>query len=815
VQGIMIEPDMPRGLLGSIDQSVWEALVANGISYMTSTDRKGHGGATSHSKNGKTVASGIDISKSLLEELDSKEKDFPGNKARRINHVVAHELAHKIWSEDLTDAQKQIVENAAKDSEYAQRLKRGEVTSGAGITEENFCENFAWDLTKKATGVSENTVQAELQELMNGLNTTANTQQTNEVEEQSTSEEKLKSAYLKKAKLENDLEEALIELEKITGNKLTVKEISKIKDIPYAQALEAVQQVLQSIPQGDLTVDQVEQLLTDLEIEPNLMAEFFKLKENLIATKVKIKTCLSGCTEVGTIAEFQLETNTVNISLNNILTDPSIQTAQDIGYIFMHELIHAAVAYKVNTYVTPEMTGDFKSLTFQAGLQAPLTQIEREAIEDLRFVLKQLSEKTEFQEEYGIKNINEMLAELSNKDFAQKLKDTTVETKEGLRSLWNIIFDAITKLLGTVQKSDNAYARVYKAYETLLEIPSIKQSEVLQNMYQNLYGAYTRKTELTTETEALLERKSNFDKWSTLKFPSSKESKELNNLISRIDSIKKELKNVNIEISNLEKVYNPKEPIIPESLTSITPDMLDTLELELNYSRTDIREMTPDEAMDIITSGLTKEAADQQIEDGIADAQRKEASERHDIRREFTKMLEKAETLEDISDVKARAHEILSKPGLVSISGYNAKEISSMIEQRKQELREHINFDALSRGDQIYMYDNLNSKFVVIGKTANTVKLRKFGDILGPVFSVSRSKAQEKIKYMSNEFLDEGVLTALEVTPEEESFIKEGIKNATELSDAVTIKEDVTNAKSKSDEDLKNDLRNELDQNCE
>ena len=178
VQGIMISPDAPIEMLKIVDQVIWDTLVAKGISYIETSDSDGHGSALSRVKNGKAYAWGIDLSKGLIDFFKEKSKDFPEDTELRVNHVLAHELGHKVWQNDLTDAQKQIVENTEEKAEYVKRLEEGTVTSGAGLVEENFTENFAWDLTQKLIGRSERSVFTELQELMNDINSKTETKET-------------------------------------------------------------------------------------------------------------------------------------------------------------------------------------------------------------------------------------------------------------------------------------------------------------------------------------------------------------------------------------------------------------------------------------------------------------------------------------------------------------------------------------------------------------------------------------------------------------------------------------------------------------
>jgi len=140
----------------------------NGITYIESSGSSGHGGAISHSNSG-VLSFGIDFSTGLIDFLNEKEKDFPGYKKERINHIAAHELGHKIWQNDLTEEQKQLAEKAEKKSLYARNLEEGTLQSAAGITEENFCENFAWNLTQIHLGTSEGNVQEDLKPLLNQI----------------------------------------------------------------------------------------------------------------------------------------------------------------------------------------------------------------------------------------------------------------------------------------------------------------------------------------------------------------------------------------------------------------------------------------------------------------------------------------------------------------------------------------------------------------------------------------------------------------------------------------------------------------------
>ena len=640
------------------------------------------------------------------------------------------------------------------------------------------------------------------------------TQQTSEVEVTSVlteKEQKLKEIRDEREALRKELDE----LRGLINPKAEGGYYFKQPALSYEEGLQNIQNIFKTIIKEYKTYDleQVETMLTELGASDFVKAEYAKIKDYLIAAGVTMQTTLGEGVSETAFAAFSPQQNDILLNIGLLVADPRVETGSQIAQIIVHEMIHAATHYKVAT-----SEGTFSNINNELPA---LSQREKEAVKDLQDVLKEIKREKVFADEYGITNVDEMLAELSNEVFVNKLKATTLRGK----TLWEMLVDGLVKLFSKVtpEAGANAYAKVYSAYEVLLEQNADLQRDAIRetlkgagkprgNVFNNLGTAFEARKK---ESDLINDNVKSKERVQASLYKSEAKGVNLDKIRKQIAKLEDRLAQLDKQEEIVERMYDSKGPIIPETVTTITPDMRDTLEKELHYNRFDIRNMTPDEAMDIITEGLTKEAADQRIEEGIAESARKEAAERHDIRRAFDKMLESAETFEEMEAVKARAKEILREPGLVNISGYNAQELGGLIEQRKKELREHIDFDALGRGDQVYMYDNVNSKFVVVDKTANTVKLRKFGDILGPVFSVSRSKAQEKIKYMSNQFLNDAVLNDLEISPEEEVLIKNGVERAIELTDAGSIKEDIDNAKSKSDEDLKNDLRDELDQNCE
>ncbi len=131
--------------------------------------------------------------------------------------------------------------------------------------------------------------------------------------------------------------------------------------------------------------------------------------------------------------------------------------------IITHELIHSVTSYAF--YLDDYMPN-------------ALTPEMREAINILREVYYAIRRDSSFKDEYGASSVEEMVAELSNTAFREKLKE---------KSLYQRILDAILKLLGVV-KEDSAYNAANEALTYIIE-----------NYDENAFNLYARQAARSQE----------------------------------------------------------------------------------------------------------------------------------------------------------------------------------------------------------------------------------------------------------------------------------------------------------------------------
>ena len=124
--------------------------------------------------------------------------------------------------------------------------------------------------------------------------------------------------------------------------------------------------------------------------------------------------------------------------------------------IITHELIHSVTSY---------------AFFLDDYMPSALTPEMREAIAILRDVYSAIRRDNAFKDEYGASSVEEMVAELSNTAFREKLKE---------KSLYQRILDAILKLFGVV-KEDSAYNAANEALTYIIE-----------NYDENAFNLYSR-----------------------------------------------------------------------------------------------------------------------------------------------------------------------------------------------------------------------------------------------------------------------------------------------------------------------------------
>jgi hypothetical protein len=164
-----------------------------------------------------------------------------------------------------------------------------------------------------------------------------------------------------------------------------------------------------------------------------------QIESILINSNVKfVFNSLNEGRNVTVNGQYDLKNNTITI-------EPLALNLGDKKRIMLHESIHAATMFATKT--------KNKNL---------LTKSQQDAVNNLNAVLEELKKDKEFEREYGIKDINELLAELANPDFVKKLKNKTFT---GNQSFFEKIISEITKLLGL---NVSAYNIVEEAFKNII-----------------------------------------------------------------------------------------------------------------------------------------------------------------------------------------------------------------------------------------------------------------------------------------------------------------------------------------------------------
>jgi 8-oxo-dGTP diphosphatase len=599
--------------------------------------------------------------------------------------------------------------------------------------------------------------------------------------------------------------------------------------LSYEEGLNNVLAALSKIKEyTNYNIDEVEQLLVDLGASDFIKTEFAKIKDVLKEAGVVMKTTLGENVGKRSYAEFRIESNDIVLNLGLLLADPKIETANDIAQIIAHEMVHGATVYKTQVPLTLGL--DFLKTT-------PLTEVEQAAIADLNAVLKELQSLEEFENVYGVTNINEMLAELMNESFVNKLKNTTLKGE----TLWKKLVNAIVALLSGVTPGDNAYERIYRNYEVLLEQDATPQREATLEYFRENPMADFRRGQAIQRDIAVEDRKIEYD---LLKKQSEAPTRQLEwvgqlereerlsdrSIYNRyktdagnlnIDQVREQIKTLQDELASIdaqiEQIENEFYQETGQRRTYLLPFERKALE-ELGYTRADMRTMRSTEARDIIRSG-------QRVEDRKAiellkakEAERKAkqqaAKEKAQIRKNFTKLLDNVTDFEEFVKAENYAREILGNPTRLENSGYTVQEIETMLNAKKAELSKAVSFEIIKVGDVVMLGDNANNqKFVVTKKTKKQLKIRKFGDPAAEERAVNAQDVKRKIKYMSKD-VEEPALPPVEPTPEEKDLIKGDQDNVKDVLNPDAIDQILDDSLNKTDDEANDDWSNSMRDNC-
>lgn len=126
---------------------------------------------------------------------------------------------------------------------------------------------------------------------------------------------------------------------------------------------------------------------------------------------------------------------------------------QEKSRLILHEMLHTATTYAMNAY---------ESAT-KKGVTADLSKNIYNSCKQIDKVYDAIKNNPRFEKQYGIKNAREMIAELSNPEFVDRLKSS-------YPSAWHHLLSAICEIFG-INKSFTNYDKLTKAVDEILTHP--------------------------------------------------------------------------------------------------------------------------------------------------------------------------------------------------------------------------------------------------------------------------------------------------------------------------------------------------------
>lgn len=224
---------------------------------------------------------------------------------------------------------------------------------------------------------------------------------------------------------------------------------------------------------------------------------------------------------------------------------------------------------------------------------------------------------------------------------------------------------------------------------------------------------------------------------------------------------------------------------------------------ELGFSWTEANQMTKADAEKLISEGLTKEQR-LEAESAVAEQEARFAEAQKEFLMEF--MEQRIANAHYLAELKAIEDEIAEALAVDPLN-IDTDRMNDAIEKRKQELAREINFEDIKENEVVIMRDN--RRMVVVEKTGNALKLRKFGETAGNIENVYANEVQSKILYKDQPFMEKVDINP-PVTPEVQNTSNENVKMAQDLNTTEAIEEDRNAAKTMTEQEVNDEFDNSI-----
>jgi hypothetical protein len=256
--------------------------------------------------------------------------------------------------------------------------------------------------------------------------------------------------------------------------------------LPYEEALKNITDAIDKItPYKVYTVDELEPILLSLHVDPYTFMFFQKLKKVLCQNGVTLYATFGEESCLGAYGEFKLDSNRVIINLATIIMDSKVELPEQIARVIVHELVHSVVCYKTHNIWNPDAF----------STRRPLSDEDKTAIINLEIIFNCISKCPVIYEEYGLNNLNEMIAELINPAFVTKFNQIKInclklQTSSEKNQMFKRFFLFVTHVISGKAVYVNAHDAALKNFDVLAKTNSHPQikffNENLQPYFQSL-----------------------------------------------------------------------------------------------------------------------------------------------------------------------------------------------------------------------------------------------------------------------------------------------------------------------------------------
>jgi hypothetical protein len=241
--------------------------------------------------------------------------------------------------------------------------------------------------------------------------------------------------------------------------------------LPYEEALKNISDAIDKItPYKVYTIDELEPILLKLHVDPYTLMFFQKIKNVLCQNGVTLYATFGEESCLSVYGQFKLDSNRVIINLASIIMDSKVELPEQIARVIVHELVHSVVCYKTHSIWNPDAFSTSK----------PLSDEDKTAIINLEIIFDCISKCPVIYEEYGLNNLNEMIAELVNPAFVAKFNQIKInclklQTSPEKNQILKKMFLFVTHLISGKAVYVNAHDAALKNFDVLAKTNSHPQ----------------------------------------------------------------------------------------------------------------------------------------------------------------------------------------------------------------------------------------------------------------------------------------------------------------------------------------------------